>query len=243
MGWKSGSYLEIAQGFSMTASRLPLLEQYAWSEDYRISPADLDRLITPALAIFPEIVDANISATLRLLADRADSWRAHVKTAKLGYIMRRLVERGVRNFKCATTLELLTTLQAGAEDVLLAYPVVGPGAERVRQIAEEFRSARISVLVETAAQLPQWRGSRIGMFVDVNPGMNRTGIDAHSDVLELVRAIGNARLDFRGLHYYDGHVGSLEFAERTAAAHGGYDQVMALAAQLENAGFQISEVI
>jgi D-serine deaminase-like pyridoxal phosphate-dependent protein len=273
MGWKSGSYLEIAQGFSMTASRLPQLEQYAWSEDYRISPADLDRVITPALAIFPEIVDANISATLRLLgaageprvaANRpavaprgsegeqhssavwsaaTERWRAHVKTAKLGYIIGRLVERGVRNFKCATTLELLTALQARAEDVLLAYPVVGPGAERVRQIAEEFRSARVSVLVESAAQLPQWRGSRIGMFVDVNPGMNRTGIDPHSDVLELVRAIGNAGLHFRGLHYYDGHVGSLEFAERTAAAHRGYDQVMALAAQLENAGFQISEVI
>jgi len=151
----------------------------------------------------------------------------------------------VRNFKCATTLELLTALQAGAEDVLLAYPVIGPGAERVRQIADEFRSARVSVLVEGGAQLAQWHGSEIGAFVDVNPGMNRTGIDPQHglDVLTLVRAIGNAGLEFRGLHYYDGHLGSLDFAQRTATAYRGYDQLMSVVAQIEGAGIHVEEVI
>jgi D-serine deaminase-like pyridoxal phosphate-dependent protein len=222
-----------------------ILDQYAWHDDYRISSENVDRVLTPALAIFPDIVDANISTTLRLLGGDPSRWRPHVKTAKLGYVMRRLVEHGVRNFKCATTLELRTALEVGAEDVLLAYPVIGPAAERVEQIADEFPSARASVLVESEAQVPQWRGSRIGIFVDLNPGMNRTGVapQQHRDVLNLVRAITNVGREFRGLHYYDGQLGSLDFSERTATAHRGYDELMSLVAELDRAGFPVAEVI
>ena len=47
--------------------------------DYRIvGVADVR---TPALAIYPEIVDSNIAATLRLLGGDPNRWRPHVKTA------------------------------------------------------------------------------------------------------------------------------------------------------------------
>jgi len=45
--------------------------------------------------------------------------------------MRRLTQRGVRRYKCATTLELITACEAGATDVLLAYPVMGANARRI----------------------------------------------------------------------------------------------------------------
>src|SRR5215471_19088259 len=51
-------------------------------------------LLTPALAIYPDLVDHNIATTIRLLGGDANRWRPHVKTAKLGFIMRRLREHG-----------------------------------------------------------------------------------------------------------------------------------------------------
>src|SRR6266545_6070324 len=108
---------------------------------YRIE--DLDRVLTPALAIYPELVDANIRTTIRLLGDDPNRWRPHVKTAKLGCVMRRLVENGIAQCKCSTTLELLTACEAGFTDVLLAYPVVGAGALRVQNIARMFPQTRI----------------------------------------------------------------------------------------------------
>ena len=57
---------------------------------YKIDNAG--ELLTPALVIYPEIVDANIEATLRLLGGDANRWRPHLKTAKLGFIMHRLAE-------------------------------------------------------------------------------------------------------------------------------------------------------
>jgi len=59
-------------------------------------------------------------------------------------------------------------------DVLIAYPLVGPAMRRAGQLARSHPWARLSVLVEceeAAKDLPP----RVGCFVDVNPGMNRTG--------------------------------------------------------------------
>lgn len=211
--------------------------------DYRIEAAD--RIMTPALAIYPGIVDSNIDITLRLLGGDANRWRPHVKTAKLGFIMRRLAERGIENFKCSTSLELLTACENGAADVVVAYPLVGANARRVKEIAEQFPEARISALVESEETISAWCESSIGLFIDVNPGMNRTGIpeERASEIVELARTIEDAGQAFRGLHYYDGHLSSLDLAERERIAHQGYDHLMRIVDAFGRADIAIAEVI
>jgi D-serine deaminase-like pyridoxal phosphate-dependent protein len=156
-----------------------------------------------------------------------------------------LVERGIRNFKCATTLELLTACEQGAEDVLFAYPSMGANARRVRELAAQFPRVRVSVLAENEDQVRQWRGSAVGVFLDINPGMNRTGMEqnAVSEIAALARAVRGAGLEFRGLHYYDGHLGGLDFEERTRVAHRGYDQLLEVVSAIERAGQHVPEVI
>lgn len=201
-------------------------------------------ILTPALAIYPEIVDQNIAATIRLLSGDPNRWRPHVKTAKLQFIMHRLVERGVNQAKCSTTAELATACAAGIKDILLAYPVVGAGSRRVREIAAENPRARISVLTENAPQAALWTGSRVEIFIDVNPGMDRTGIeqDRISEIVAVAEAITRAGLAFRGLHYYDGHI-TASFPEREKLAHSGYARLMEIVNSVERAGFPIEEVI
>ena len=94
------------------AAQKVMLSEFPWDERYRIS--DIDNVLTPALVVYPEIIESNIASTLHLLGGDADRWRAHIKTAKLAYTLRMLVERGVRNLKCATTLELLVACRSGA---------------------------------------------------------------------------------------------------------------------------------
>jgi len=225
------------------ATQKSMLSELAWDERYKVS--GIDEVLTPALVIYPEMIAANLERTLNLVGGDADLWRVHIKTAKLGYTVRMLVERGIRNFKCATTLELLVACQCGATDVLLAYPSVGANARRVREIAEEFPEVRISVLAENQEQIRQWRGSRLGVFLDINPGMDRTGIEqSHADeVVALVRAIGVAGLEFRGLHYYDGQYGGLNEPERTATAHAGYDRLLKIVSEVERTVKRVPEVI
>src|SRR5580765_2564913 len=114
-----------------------------FADDTVFRIAESAGLLTPALLIDRDRVQHNIAATMRLLGDNANRWRPHVKTAKLGYVMRMLVDAGVRQFKCATSLELNVACHAGAEDILVAYPLVGANAARVQQIAEQHRSTAI----------------------------------------------------------------------------------------------------
>jgi D-serine deaminase-like pyridoxal phosphate-dependent protein len=101
------------------------------------------------------------------------------------------------------------------------------------------------VLAENQEQVRQWRGSKVGIFVDINPGMNRTGIDQNhaAEIVALVRAIAAAGLEFRGLHYYDGQYGGAEFHERTKAAHDGYDRLMHIAGEIERSRIHVPEVV
>jgi D-serine deaminase-like pyridoxal phosphate-dependent protein len=212
-------------------------------EAYQIE--GIEQVLTPALAIYPEIVDANIRTTVALLGGEPNRWRPHVKTAKLGLMMRRLVEHGIANFKCSTSLELLTVCENGAADVLVAYPMVGANARRVRDIAEKFPETQVSSLAESGEHIEPWRGSRVGLFIDVNPGMNRTGIeqDRADEMIELARAIQNAGHVFRGLHYYDGHLSSLAPPLREAVAHRGYDRLMEVIGAFERSSIEVAEVI
>ena len=209
---------------------------------YRVHNAQA--LSTPALLIYSEMIDANIAAALRMMNGDANRWRPHLKTAKLGYTMRRLVHHGVRNAKCATTLELVAALDAGMEDVVVAFPVMGANATRVRDLAAAHPDRRISVLVEGPDQLEEWWGSSVGVFVDLNSGMNRTGIaeDRFDEVRLFVEQVLHAKLEFRGLHHYDGHIHNADPLAATEA-NDGYVRLLALIGYLEQNGIEVPEVI
>jgi D-serine deaminase-like pyridoxal phosphate-dependent protein len=209
-------------------------------DSYRLNNAE--QLITPALLIYPQIVDKNIRATLAMMGNNPERWRPHIKTAKLGAIVRRMIDHGIHNFKCSITLELLTACQVGAADVLVAFSITGANARRVLEIAAEYPKTRVSVLVESSAQAALWRDTGIGVFIDVNSGMNRTGMDqTHAEVITaLASEIGPA---FRGLHWYDGHIKAPHAAEQDQRAYAGYDQLMNIVAALEKAGIAVGEVI
>lgn len=207
--------------------------------------AGLERFRTPALFIDMDAVEGNIAATLLLLGGDPGRWRPHLKTVKVGMVMRRIRELGVMQAKCSTALELETACAAGFTDVLLAYPVTGPAVEAVRRIMARYPATAVSVLVEDADMLPAWRGSRVGIFIDLNPGMNRTGTspEAAEHVIGLARAIQDAGLRYAGLHYYDGHASDFPAEEAESRVHAGYDRLLSLVGRLAAAGISTPEVV
>src|SRR5215831_790436 len=68
-----------------------MLRTYRWDEKYRV--LDVNDVLTPALIVYPNAIAANIARTLRLLDQKAERWRAHIKTSKLGFTLRMLLEQ------------------------------------------------------------------------------------------------------------------------------------------------------
>src|SRR6202521_2661798 len=220
----------------------------SFSDGLRSAPQyevqDSQALSTPSLLIYAEMIEANISAALRMMNGDASRWRPHLKTAKLVYAMRRLVARGVKTAKCATTLELVAAIESGMEDVVVAFPLMGPNAARVRDIAGAQPERRISTLVEGVDELDEWRASAVGVFVDLNSGMDRTGMaeDHFEEVRDLIDRVQKAGLRFCGLHHYDGHIKNTD-PSAAAVAREGYSRLVELIAYLKRSGIEVKEVI
>lgn len=207
--------------------------------------SNLFDVLTPALAIYSGHVAHNIGTTIALLGNNPARWRPHLKTTKLSSVMRLLVAHGVESAKCATTLELSKACEAGFKDVLLAYPVAGNNARRVAEIALLFPQVTVSALVDSPLQVEQWAGSRVSAFIDVDPGMKRTGIPQMdlSQIVQLAQRIIESGIRFRGVHSYDGHLRDASLEERTRKAHACYDQVLNIVRALEAEQIRVEEVI
>jgi D-serine deaminase-like pyridoxal phosphate-dependent protein len=210
---------------------------------YRLAGAEA--VLTPALIIYRDIVEANIRNTIRLLGEDANRWRPHVKTAKLAMTMKLMMQQEVTQFKCATSLELFSLCECGAEDVLLAYTALGPNAVRVREIANRYPKVAISALIDDAEGLHAWKGSRVGLFLDMNSGMDRTGmpLDGIDKVIGLITGLEKYDIPFRGLHCYEGHLAGLDLPERRTHAHEIYDRLLGLAEDLKSHGIAVPELV
>ncbi len=212
---------------------------------YRLPERAGSDLLTPCLVVWIDKVRRNVAQVIDALGGTPDRWRPHLKTTKLPPLWDELVREGVRHFKVATTREARVLLQSLARsavegDVLVAYPLLGPNLAALGKLAETHSRCRLSVLVEDLTLLPEI-SPHLGLFIDINPGMDRTGIpiDQTHRILTLARAAGRR---LRGLHFYDGHqVGPQP--ERRAAIHAGYDALIALVTMLRAEGIEVPEIV
>jgi len=215
--------------------------------DFALPPGLEERLLSPALIVHLDHVRENVGRVLAHAGGNPDRWRPHVKTTKIPEIFAELLASGVRQFKCATTRELGVLSETMRErrieggDVLVAYPHRGPALARIGEIARAFPATRVSILVEDPDVVAQVPGE-VGIFVDVNPGMHRTGIpqDDTDTILVVAQAAGPR---FRGVHYYDGHLHDPDLAARRRTAFAGYDRLLELVTRLEGEGNRPDEIV
>jgi D-serine deaminase-like pyridoxal phosphate-dependent protein len=105
----------------------------------------------------------------------------------------------------------------------------------------QYPNTRVSFLVDSVEAALSWKDKAVGWFVDINPGMNRTGMP-EKDVLKAVTILGGHE-SFRGLHYYDGHIHGDCPRENEEEATKGYARLAELIRQLHNCGIEVPEVV
>jgi D-serine deaminase-like pyridoxal phosphate-dependent protein len=206
-----------------------------------------DELQTPALLVDLDRVDANVARVLEMLDGRPERWRPHVKTTKIPEVLDMLLGAGVRRFKCATSREARILLERAREpiDLLVAMPHRGANLRRIARLAAEHRGHRVSLLAEDpghAREVVATATDTLGLYVDLNPGYDRTGIP-HRDRARIRATAEAAGSAFRGLHDYEGHVRAPDAAARADACRGIYDELLAIAEDLREVGCAFDELI
>lgn len=210
--------------------------------------ANEDRVPSPALIYYRDGIEKNTAETIRIAGGAERMW-PHVKTHKMAEMIRLQMAMGICRFKCATVSEIRMVAQEGAEHVLWAYPVVGPNVEKFIGLTQEFPGCCLYALeddldaLQALCDAAQKQGVRLNVLLDVNIGMNRTGM-APDRVVGACRAAEKMPgVKICGLHCYDGHIHDHSLEERFSHASAGTETAMRLRAQLQQEGFDAGIII
>ncbi len=203
----------------------PQMKAPTVSDWYSISNAAA--IPTPTVLVYPDRVEQNLQRMIAM-AGGVERLRPHVKTHKLPQIIALKRRAGIHKFKVSTIAEAEMTAAAGGEDILLAHQPVGPNVLRLVALMRRFPDTRFSTLVDDPANLATIsrvavaESVTIALYLDLNVGMNRTGIIPDAAAADLYRAMCKAPgIAVGGLHGYDGHLrntDSQELAKQVDAA-------------------------
>jgi len=204
---------------------------------------------SPALLLYRDRIDHNFQRMLEI-AGNPQRLRPHVKTHKLPQLVQAQIALGIAKFKCATIAEAEMTANAGAREVMLALPPIGPSIDRLLELMRKFRSVRFSTIADseeaiTALGKAVQRGNlSLEVFLDLDCGMHRTGVAPGSEADRLYRLIAQTPgLTPGGLHVYDGHLHEADAALRTEQCETAFAPVVAFYNELCRAGLDVPSLI
>lgn len=210
---------------------------------------NVDKVDSPALIIYPERVTENIRL-IKTMIDDVGRLRPHIKTHKTKEVSSMLLQAGITKFKCATIAEAELLGDCGAPDVLLAYQPAGPKLKRFIHLMKAFPNTLFSCLVDNMDSASHFSdaalhaGVTIRVFVDINAGMNRTGIEPGADAVHLYQTIaGQTGLHTLGFHVYDGHIRHQDMQKRKEETDVLFSNIEQMKAALLAQGFAVPIII
>ena len=211
--------------------------------DYQIQ--NIDEIATPALVLYPHIVQTNIRSIGNLLGGY-DDLRPHIKTHKMSRVVRMEMDAGITKFKCATPKEAALLAAIGVKDIIIAYQMVGPQIDRTVELQQTHPKVDLKVIADDPGPVRDLAGAcvaakiEIGVMIDLNTGMNRTGVRPGSDSVDLAQCIlGLEGVRFAGIHVYDGHVGGDGEKARIRSAEESIQRAVETRKQIEAADIPV----
>jgi D-serine deaminase-like pyridoxal phosphate-dependent protein len=172
----------------------------------------ISELDTPALVVDLDVMEKNLSGMADYCRRHNLHLRPHTKTHKIPELARRQIESGASGITVAKLDEAEVMIDAGLDDLLIAYPIVGPlKTARLARLAER---AKITVSLDSAeaargiSAAVAERGSSVGILVELDVGFGRCGLEDEAEALRLAQTVASLPgLNFKGLMFFPGHFG------------------------------------
>ena len=221
---------------------------------HQIDPADyelaaIEQIPSPGLLFFTDLVRHNVQSMLEI-AGHPSRLCPHAKTHKTRELTRMWLQLGVDHHKCATMAEAELLAGEGVPHVLVAYQLVGPNLGRLYQLVDRYPDTRFAALVDSTVAIDALAetvgGSErpVGAYVDLNTGMDRTGVEPDDRGRMLVEALAeHPRIQFDGLHWYDGQHRQADPDLRRGEVLAGWDRLCRFRDSLLMEGLQVPRVV
>ena len=171
----------------------------------------LQFLETPAVLVDLDRLDANIARMASYAASHSLALRPHIKTHKSTTVAASQLAHGATGLTCATPAEA-GVMSAVSNDILLAYPAIGPKLERLMALPREL-TLTVALdsprAVDDLARAARAANRPVRVYVELDVGMHRVGVAAWDDAVVLARRVrDSAPLEYAGINFYPGHIRS-----------------------------------
>jgi D-serine deaminase-like pyridoxal phosphate-dependent protein len=209
----------------------------------------IEKIDSPSLVLYADRAKENINQLLKMVDGRVDQLRPHVKTNKIAEVCQLMMDKGITSYKCATIAEAEMLGLLKTPDVLIAHQLMGPKLNRLVALIKTFPATKFSCLIDnlTTAQsiskLLTAEGLSINVYMDVNIGMNRSGIITDQAIALFTSCATLSNIKVIGLHCYDGHIRETDIHKRNAQADEIFENAATLRKKLESIADHQLEVI
>jgi D-serine deaminase-like pyridoxal phosphate-dependent protein len=173
-------------------------------------------VMTPAAVVDLDRLESNLARWQTRCDELGLANRPHIKTHKCVEIAQRQVALGAAGVTCQTLHEAEVMVDAGIEDVLIPYNVVG--GRKLEQLALLLPRAAVRVTADDQALLPGLAGAatdagqELAVLVDCDTGLGRTGVASPEAAAGLAAEIARTPgLRFAGLLTFPVPSGAREF--------------------------------
>lgn len=180
-------------------------------------------LNTPALVLDLDAFERNVARMAAFARSHGLALRPHAKSHKSADVARAQIAAGAVGLCCAKLGEAEALAAEGIDGLHLTSPIVTPPAI-ARLAALAWRMNDLSVVADhpdavDALAVATQGGPPLRVFVDIDPGIHRTGVPSPDAAVALARRIADhPSLRYAGVQYYCGSQQHIQnFAERRDA--------------------------
>jgi len=203
-------------------------------------------LPTPALLIDLDAMESNLQKMAEFYRPKGKKLRPHGKMHKCPVIAKKQIELGAVGICAAKVSEAEVFVDAGIENVLITSPVVTKDKyERVLALAR--KSPGVQIVVDQPSGVSGLdaaavaAGVKLSVFIDLNIGTDRTGVEPGKPALAVANAIAKAsHLRLAGVQAYGGHLQHIVgFQYRRESTLNALALALEAKHELEKAGYEI----
>jgi len=204
-------------------------------------------LDTPALVIDLDRVERNIDEMAQRSRDAGVRLRPHTKTHKMPEIAAMQMAAGAAGITVAKLGEAEVMVDAGFDDVLVAYPILG--SEKISRLRSLRERARVIVSLDSVevatglGALGVEMKSPVEIYVEVDTGLARMGRPPGLPTFELVERLASIEgITIAGLMTHAGHAYRVVGTERETVVDNEVNDLVMTRELCAAAGITIAQI-
>lgn len=167
----------------------------------------ITELDTPVMIVDLDVLEGNIGRLQASLAELGVKGRPHIKTHKIPTFGRKQLQAGAIGICCQKVGEAEVFAQAGFDDILIAFNIVGRSKlerlARLQHVSRAMAAVDSHEVVAGISCAARDEGVQVPLVVEIDSGGHRAGVSGADQVTRLAQDIADKpELCFEGVMCY-----------------------------------------